>query len=102
MAMTCVSVFYPRGQVALAATTTTSRATLSGNGELGGSICQVRNRGPALAYIKFGSSSVEAATTDLPIEVNSWIDLPIPGGATSVAAITEAGGASLAFICGSY
>lgn len=100
--MACNTVFSPRGQSALAATTTTSRVALSGNGILGGSVCQVRNRGPAIAYVKFGDVTVEAATSDLPIEVNSWFDVPIPGGATYVAAITDTGGASLAFICGAY
>jgi len=100
--MLSVPVFTPRGQAALAATTSTSRVALSGPGNLGGDVCQVRNRGPAVAYIKFGDSSVTAATTDLPVEPNSWIDLSWPYGTTHVAAIVDSGGASLVFVCGTY
>lgn len=93
--------FTPGQTVSLAVSATTSRVALpalSGN--------QVRVVNPAggqIAFIKFGSSTVEAAVTDMPILPGTTQIFTLPAqttGGLNVAGITASSTATVYFTAG--
>lgn len=90
--------FTPGGSVTLPATTSSANValpTLKGNQAL--IYAPAAN---AAAFIKFGDSTVAAATTDIAIPPGFNRIFTIPSGATHVAAITGASTATLYFTTG--
>lgn len=74
--------------VPLAATATTGNAELDEDGT--GLQVVVTNAGPDMAFICFGSSSVEATTAKVPILANSSQPFTLSQGDTHAAAICGA------------
>lgn len=84
------ALFTPVSTVSLAVTTTTGRVATVGDA----STIRLYNAGNATAFVKFGSSTVTAATTDMPIPAGV-IEMFRTGTLTHVAAITSGGTTTL-------
>lgn len=85
------SLFSPIATASLAVTTSTGRVALAADA----SSVRLYNAGTATAFVKFGDSSITAATTNMPIPAGVVETFRPPGGATHVAAITSSGTATL-------
>lgn len=80
--------FTPGATASLAVTTTTGSVAL---GKPDGTRqVRVANVGPNEAYVKFGDSTVEAATTDMPIHANTSDIFTVGPGITHIAGISAA------------
>lgn len=84
------ALFSPISTVSLAVTTTTGRVATVGDA----STIRIYNAGTATVFVKFGGSSVTAATTDMPIPAGV-VETFRTGTLTHVAAITASGTATL-------
>jgi hypothetical protein len=85
------ALFTPIATVSLAVTTTTGRVALVGDA----STVRLYNAGTATAFVKFGDSSITAATTNMPIPAGAIEAFRPPGSSTHLAAITSSGTATL-------
>jgi hypothetical protein len=83
---------------ALSGTTSTSRVELN-RGGLANCHCRVYNAGSATIFLKFGDSTVEAATTNIPLPSGA-IEIFHIGACTHAAGITASGTATVYFNCG--
>ena len=91
-----VRAFRPLANYSLAATNATGRVNISTNG---GRQVRLYNSGTVIIFVKFGDSTVNAATTDTPIppgavEVLTY-DRLLSGANNYVAGITAAGSGTL-------
>lgn len=87
-----VSPFTPAGTATLAVTSTTGSVILSG----AGSSVEVQNTGLVMMFIKLGSSTVTAATTDYPVPAGqSKVIGRNPNTDLYIAAITASGTTTL-------
>jgi hypothetical protein len=86
--------------VSLAATTATANVALAPNAGAGNSVRISSLTANSLSFIKFGTSGVTAALTDIPILPGTITTLTIPPGTTHVAGITAATTATLYFTSG--
>jgi hypothetical protein len=84
------ALFTPISTVSLAVTTSTGRVATVGDA----STIRLYNAGTATAFVKFGSVTVTAAVTDMPIPTGA-IEVFRTGTLTHVAAITASGTATL-------
>ena len=95
--MASVYSFSPAATVSLAATTTTGRVQLTGIG----TTVEVQNPGTTTAFLKFGDSTVTAATTDYPLLAGqAKLIVRNPTDQTYVAGIMASGTATLYFTTG--
>ena len=90
--------FAPGTTVSLAVTSASSRVALTG-AEAGvqAKTVRIHNAGPFTAFIKFGDSTITAATTDMPIPAGAIENFNLPNSASNwyVAGITANGTATL-------
>lgn len=93
--------------VSLSASSVSSRVLLGGQPSPAGQRFQVRiyNGGPDTAFIRFGDSTVTAATMDVPVPSGAIevMSLTVPDNVTTgayMAAITASGTATLYFTTG--
>ena len=93
--MSAPLAFTPGSTVNIAATTSTGNVTLGI-----GAVVRVYNAGTVPVFIKFGIAGVTAATTDMPIPPGIVEVFTEPSGATTVAAITASGTATVYFTSG--
>lgn len=92
------ALFTPGTTVSISASTSTGRVALPTTGNL---TIRVYNGTSALAFIKFGDSTVEAAATDTPIPAGIPCGFTPPANATHVAAILASGTGTVYFTAGS-
>lgn len=91
-----MQAFSPTGAtVSLAVTTTTGSVALTAPGGSGGSDVRLYNAGGSLVFVAFGSSTVQAAVTSLPLPAGQTEVFSVGPGSTHVAAITASGTATL-------
>ena len=91
--MPALGPFTPGATATLAVTTSTGNVSL---GRKGGDQMRVCNiAGGQIAFVKFGTSAVTAAVTDLPILPGTAEIFSVPRDATHVAAITSTSTATL-------
>lgn len=88
--------FTPGASATRSVTTSTASVALPGQGNQ----VLIFSAGSATSFIKFGTSTVEAAVTDIAIPSGFNRIFTIPPGATHVAAITGASTATLYFTRG--
>jgi hypothetical protein len=87
-----LKTFMPNGSATatISATTVTARAAVDQHSNS----ARVVNAGTATAFLKFGDSTVEATTTDMPI-LSGATETFTKGAATHIAAITASGTATV-------
>lgn len=82
--------FIPSGATkSLAVTDSTGRVALTGPGR--SASVRIVNAGASTAFVKFGGSTVEAATTDMPILPGTVEIFDLPESATYMAGICASG-----------
>lgn len=96
MAQVVIESFGPKPTVNVSASTSSANVALN-QGNIGGGIVLVTNATAAIAFVKFGSSTVTAsATADTPVLANSRLSID-SGLSTHAAVILSAGTGTVYF-----
>lgn len=85
------------GNVSIPATATTTHIAFPSN-TTQYPVAQVINDGPVEAFLAFGSASIVATTSNLPLQAGRTLALWIPAGATNIAGVTVSGATTLRII----
>jgi hypothetical protein len=96
MASGSVSPFHPEATVSLAATTTSAFVALAGNGPS----LLVYNVTSSTGFLRLGTGSLTADTTDMPVPPGTQVLLSVNPSVTAAAVVLSSGSGTLYFTRG--